>query len=160
MCHPLSSQMLKAVGLHASPMGEITLPLILERRGAIANTPMKEEGNWMITLVERLHANPPQVWLQRNKLQQHQQEQQVDRSQEPMFSSFSGLPMGTMGQMDILPADMWRRHQDLNKEDKETSTKWRKRLCGTNNQNTAMQHKFLPRYDLTDMRLTWGLIRN
>ena len=34
-----------------------------------------------------------------------------------MCSSFSGLSMGTMGHMDILHADMWRRHPDLNKED-------------------------------------------
>ena len=34
-----------------------------------------------------------------------------------MFSSFSGLPMGTMGQMDILHKDMWRGNSDFNKED-------------------------------------------
>ena len=43
----------------------------------------------------------------------------VDQSKVSMFSSFSGLSMGTMGQVDILHADMWRRPEDQNKEDSE-----------------------------------------
>ena len=54
---------------------------------------------------------------------------QVDQSKESMFTSFSGLSMGTMEQMDILHTNMWRRHSDYNKEDSEVCTKrWKKLL--------------------------------
>ena len=49
---------------------------------------------------------------------------QVDQFQESKFSSLKELSMGTMGQMDILHAHMWRRHSDYNKEDSEVCAKW------------------------------------
>ena len=48
MCPPLSSQMLKAAGLHAGPMVKITLPLNSWISGACAKTPMQEESKWII----------------------------------------------------------------------------------------------------------------
>ena len=55
---------------------------------------------------------------------------QVDQSKESMFTSFSGLSMGTMGQVDILHAVMWIGNSDFKKEDSESCARWWKKLPG------------------------------